>query len=285
MNLYPVIDNHVHLFADGTISNKVMQKFNAKYSIGFTPAGNGVSDDLLAQMDQSGIHFSVIANFGGSESVLEINKWTLEIASQHPEFIPLVSITPEISRPDQIISKAISAGAAGLKLHPMAQNFDPEDQRMYGVYGLAGELGFPVVFHCGRVSNARINSWSDPERILSVVRRFPGTVFVLTHMADSSPVEIVDFVSRYDNIYFDTSIVMSGYEPLLRVNSPSWQDDSMLLSVVNSCGSERFMFGSDYPWGSPGADLDRLKKSGLKRSDLVNIAGGNAFRLFASEAK
>ena len=48
-------------------------------------------------------------------------------------------------------------------------------------------------------------------------------------------------------MYFDTSIVISGYPGILDTNEPSWLDDGMVVDIIRTIGAKG-SFGSDYPW-------------------------------------
>ena len=68
-----------------------------------------------------------------------------------------------------------------------------------------------------------------------------------------------------------------------RVNEPSWLDDNLVVDVINEIGAERVLFGSDYPWGSPGHDLDRLLKMNLSHEQKSLILAENSKRIFKIE--
>jgi len=82
--------------------------------------------------------------------------------------------------------------------------------------------------------------------------------FVLTHMADGNVKDVLRLSRTYKNVYFDTSIVISGYPPIRETNKPSWLDDSIPEGVINEIGAHRVVFGSDYPWGKPGMGLKKI---------------------------
>lgn len=87
---------------------------------------------------------------------------------------------------DILMEEYMRNGAKGIKFHPMAQGFDPDDNRLESVYKMSAEAAFPIVFHCGRVSNARLNNYADIDMIVPVIKKYPNIPFVLTHMADGN---------------------------------------------------------------------------------------------------
>jgi len=55
--------------------------------------------------------------------------------------------------------------------------------------------------------------------------------------------------------------------------------DQEMIDLIRAHGAERIIFGSDFPFGNPGPDLDRLLELGLEREEVEAIAWRNADRL------
>jgi predicted TIM-barrel fold metal-dependent hydrolase len=51
-------------------------------------------------------------------------------------------------------------------------------------------------------------------------------------------------------------------------------------AMMTLAGSDKLMFGSDYPWGTMAASRDPMRALGLSAEDLHKIEEGNARRLF-----
>ncbi|WP_265443023.1 amidohydrolase family protein [Acetivibrio straminisolvens] len=276
-----IVDGHVHTFSSEEISLKILQSFNKMYDIEFENPGTGTIDDVLINMENEGIDYTVMANFAPAKILHSNNKWTLEESRKHPNLIPLVSFHPDMDESfTSLLDEYILDGAKGIKLHPMAQGFDPKDKRLEGIYEFCSDIAFPIVFHCGRVANARLNRFSDVETLEPLIARYESIPFILTHMADGNVKDVLRLSKSYENVYFDTSIVISGYPPIRETNKPSWLDDSIPEGVINEIGAERLVFGSDYPWGSPAWDLKRFMGMKLSSEQKKIILGENAMKLF-----
>ena len=232
-------------------------------------------------MSGAGIDYSVTANFAPPKILHENNLWTLNAAASHPNPIPLVSFHPSS---ENVIKSHFEVymklGAKGVKLRPMSQGFDPREPSLDMLYRLCAERGIPVVFHYGRVSNARINAFSDTSSILPVLDMHPTLKVVLTHMADGNSDDVVRIAHEYENAYFDTSIIMTGYPELLKYNNPNWPEDSVFIDILAQTGSGRLIFGSDWPWGSAAHDVERFLKMQISDDDKRLILSGNAACLF-----
>ncbi len=278
---FTVVDGHVHTFSSDEVSEKIRTSFNKIYSIEFDNPGTGTIEDVLQNMNKIGIDFTIMANFAPAKIIHKNNCWSLEMGKKYKSLVPLVSFHPDMEEPmDTLMEKYIQNGAKGIKFHPMAQGFDPDDDRLEKVYKISAETAFPIVFHCGRVSNAKINNYADLDMIIPVIKKYPDVLFVLTHMVDGNIGDVFKIADMFENVYFDTSIIITGYPPLLKVNEPSWPDNEVVEYVINKVGAGRIVFGSDYPWGSPEHDLNRFIGMGIEGQQKRLILGENAMRIF-----
>jgi hypothetical protein len=278
---YTIVDGHTHTFATDELAGKIIESFNVLYEIGFNLPGTGSIKDVLSNMLVHGIDYTIMANFAPAKILHKNNLWALEVSKLHKNLIPLVSFHPEMDENLlELLEEYIGKGARGIKLHPMAQAFDPNHRNLMEVYSHCNKMKFPIQFHCGRVSNARLNQFSDLEAILPIIKKYRDLPIILNHMADGNMEDVLSLAGNFENVYFDTSIVITGYPPIMQVNEPSWLDDEQMLDIVNKIGSERVLFGSDYPWGSPGHDIQRLLKSNLSTTQKRQIMGENSLKLY-----
>lgn len=276
-----IVDGHVHTFSSDEVAKKIIESFNNVYSIDFNVPGEGIIDDLIQGMNLAGIDYSIMANFAPPRILDANNMWTLEMAKANKHLIPLVSFHPNMGKNILLLlEKYIKLGAKGVKFHNMAQGFSPTHVVLESLYTYCNQLSFPIEFHCGRVSNARLNDYSDVECIIPVLDKYPNIPIILTHMADGNINDVIKLSKEYENIYFDTSIVISGYPSILEANEPSWLDDTVVVDIINTIGAARTLFGSDYPWGSPKHDLHRIINLDLSCEKRNLILGENAMKIF-----
>jgi len=278
---FTVVDGHVHTFSTEEIALRIIESFNKLYDIAFENPGSGSIQDVLTNMGRIGIDYTVMANFAPPKILHENNKWAVSVSKNHKCLVPLVSFHPEMEGClGSLLEQYIKDGAKGLKIHPMAQGFDPGDRRLDDVYRICDEVSLPIEFHCGRVANARLNAYADLDMLLPVIDKYRGIPVILTHMADGNVKDVLSISKKYSNVYFDTSIVITGYPPIMNTNEPSWLDDGTVEDIVNEIGADRVLFGSDYPWGSPGHDLKRIISLKLSDNQKELILGKNAEKLF-----
>jgi uncharacterized protein len=282
VNSFEIIDSHVHTFANDNIADKIITSFNVLYDIDFENPGNGTITNVLNNMELGGIDHTIMVNFAPPKIIEDNNMWTLKTAkASEGRLIPLVSFHPEMEGSlVKHLDRYIKAGAKGIKMHPMAQGFDVKDERLMELYCMCIEYSFPILIHCGRVSNARLNEYSDFECILPLIEKFQRLPIVLAHMADGNVERVLETSKKYSNVYFDTSIVITGYPEIMNVNEPSWLDDDQVVAVINEIGAEKVIFGSDFPWGSPIHDLKRVMNFKLTDQQKRLIFSENAKKLF-----
>lgn len=277
-----IIDSHVHTFANEDVAGKIMSSFNRIYDIQFANPGDGTIKSVYENMDKGGIDKTVMANFAPPKIIDQNNIWTLETAeASNGRLVPLVSFHPEMAGSfSENLDKYISMGAKGIKLHPMAQGFDVRDERMDDLYKRCSELDYAILIHCGRVSNARTNEFSNYECIVPVIEKYPDIPIILAHMADGNVEHVLEASEKYRNVYFDTSIVITGYPEIINVNEPSWLDDNEVVDIINKIGAEKVIYGSDYPWGSQLHDVTRVMNLNLTLEQKQLIFSGNARKVF-----
>ena len=129
--------------------------------------------------------------------------------------------------PVEEATRCLDLGARGIKLHPRAQRFLPDDPRLEPVFALAAERQVPILIHGGRglPPIARLaRAPARPARAARADRRARGIVD-LAAMARN-------FAGR-PGVFFDTSV----WSPL------------DLLDLYRLVPPEQVVYASDYPYG------------------------------------
>jgi predicted TIM-barrel fold metal-dependent hydrolase len=109
-------------------------------------------DDLVRDLDRWGIARAVCfaANDAGPDGRFgAANAAVLDAARRSDgRVLPFCRIDP--TRPwREVMERAEAGGARGVKLHPIAQRFRPEDPEAVAVVRAAAERGWPVMIHAG----------------------------------------------------------------------------------------------------------------------------------------
>ena len=110
---------------------------------------------------------------------------------------------------------------------------------------------------------------SNPNRVKNVLEAFPKLKFVGPHLGGWSVWEdALKVLPKYDNIIVDTS--SSLYE----------LDPDTARDIIRAYGSERVMFGTDYPMWPVSAELKHMEALGLTDEEYENIYWRTCANLF-----
>jgi predicted TIM-barrel fold metal-dependent hydrolase len=166
-------------------------------------------------------------------------------------------------------------GMRGLKLHPNAQEFFPNDRRVYPLYDAAQELGIPVLFHSGHTGvgagergggGIRLK-YSNPMLVDDVAVDFPDLAIILAH--PSFP-------------WQDEALSVARHKPLVHIDLSGWSPKYFPPSLVqhaNSILQDKVLFGSDYPLITPDRWLEDFERLELKPAVVPKILKHNAAKL------
>jgi predicted TIM-barrel fold metal-dependent hydrolase len=86
--------------------------------------------------------------------------------------------------------------------------------------------------------------------------------------------QTVEIADRFPQVMFDTAIAISY------INGPTTLDDEEAVDLIKTIGSDRILFGSDYPWINPKMDIERINSLNISDEDKKLILGENTARLF-----
>ena len=151
----------------------------------------------------------------------------------------------------------------GVKLHPAHYTLYPYGDLTVKLLRKAGDLGLPVLFHCGD------EMMCLPLQIGEAAGMCPETTMILAHMGGYAHVkDAVRMAQKYKNIYIDTSEV-----PVV----------SSVRRVVKEVGADRVLFGSDAPCCDPMVEIEKVKLAGLSEEEEELVFYKNAVRLMGLE--
>jgi predicted TIM-barrel fold metal-dependent hydrolase len=165
----------------------------------------------------------------------------------------------------QEATRALDAGARGIKLHPRAEQFALSQPAIRGLLALAHERKVPVLIHAGRGIPALGRD------TLRLAGDFPDARLILAHAAISDLAWIWRVLPEHPNVFVDTS----------------WWNATDLLAVFALIPPGQVLFASDSPYGSvvQGAivTLRCALQAGLTEEQVRAVAGGQLSRLLAGE--
>lgn len=214
---------------------------------------------------------------------LPSNEEVGELAAEHPDaVIPFASVDPGRGKAGvKMLHRLVAEyGMRGLKLHPSAQEFFPNDRRVYPLYAAAEQLGIPVLIHTGHTGvgagepgggGVRLK-YSNPMLVDDVAVDFPQLSIILAHPSFPWQDEALSVARHKPLVYID----LSGW-------SPKYFPES-LVQHANSVLQDKILFGSDYPLITPDRWLADFARLDMKPTVVPKILKDNAVRLLGLAA-
>jgi len=168
-------------------------------------------------------------------------------------------------RPLDEARRCLDLGARGIKLHPRAQAFSLDDERLAPIFDLAVERKVPILIHGGR------GLPPIAENLERLVRRCDDVRLIVAHAGIADMGELAGRLGGLPGVFFDTS-VWSGVD---------------LLDLYRQVSPEQIVYASDYPYGrQPNSLLTAIRTARLAGFDdrrLRALLGENARRVADGE--
>jgi uncharacterized protein len=189
------------------------------------------------------------------------NDRTLEYGSRSEgRFIPFVRLDLAES-PIEEAERCLDLGARGIKLHPRAQRFLLNDERLAPVFALASERRVPILIHGGR------GLPPIADHLARLVDQFPDAQLIIAHAGIADLAGLAGRFAGKAGVFFDTSV---------------WSPVD-LLSFFHQVSPEQVLYASDYPYGrQPSSLLIALRTgrlAGLAEEQIRNMLAGSAKRI------
>lgn len=255
------VDEYLEVLAADRIEKAVM--------VNMTPVAE--MRDVLMSRGMTEEEASTEAN----ERLRRRNAWTCELAREHPALVPYISVDPSMGE-DGVLAEVetrVKDGARGIKLHPANQRFAPSDPRLRPMFEEAQRQRLPIISHSGLSFDARLPAYASPSAFGPVLDQFPDLTLVLAHLGHGFLDQSFEMSERYPNLVFDCSYIVEG------TTDPPVLSDEDVVAIFRRLGTERVLFGSDWPWGHPLRDAERIKRLPLSDDEKRLILSENARRL------
>lgn len=267
MKKYRIIDGHCHVFPD-KLAYTATSSTQIFYDIPHT-AYYGRLDTLIEQCDENNVEKCVVAMVATSANQSQrLNKFLKDIINKHPQrFIGFGALHPESKTMTEDFDYLLSLGLPGVKLHADMQKCKADSKGNMEIYDFCSQNNLPVLLHTG---DTRYDN-SNPNRIENILKSFPDLKVIGAHFGGwSCWEEATEKLHKYDNFYVDTC---SSFYLL---------SDTTVKKLINKYGTDKIIFGSDYPIWSQKDELKRLFSLGLEEKQLENILCNNLLSLIKS---
>ncbi|HET8895567.1 MAG TPA: amidohydrolase family protein [Gaiellaceae bacterium] len=193
------------------------------------------------------------------------NDRTLAFAARSEgRMIPFVRL--DLSEgPIEEATRCLDLGARGIKLHPRAQKFLLNDERLAPVFALAAERRVPILIHGGR------GLPPIADNLERLVDAYPAAQLIIAHAGIADLTGLAGHFAGRAGVFFDTSV----WSPI------------DLLSFFRLVPPEQILYASDYPYGQQPASLlislRTARLAGLNEEQIAGMLSGNANRIAGGE--
>jgi predicted TIM-barrel fold metal-dependent hydrolase len=244
-----IFDAHIHLGNDIDGFQGVYEEFEEIAN------RHGISRAFMFCMDEPDRHPGFRAP----------NNRTLEYAKRsNGRLIPFARLDLA-EDPVGEATRCLDLGARGIKLHPRAQRFLLNDERLAPIFELASDRRVPILIHGGR----GLPPISD--HLARLVDAYPHAQLIIAHAGIADLAGLAGKFGGKAGVFFDTSV---------------WSPVD-LLDMFRHVSAEQVLFASDYPYGQEPSSLlislRTAKAAGLDEEHLRNMLAGNAARIAAGE--
>jgi predicted TIM-barrel fold metal-dependent hydrolase len=228
----------------------------------------GIYDDLIQGMDKYGISRCFVFCLDEPDrhpAFRAGNDRTLAYADgSGGKLIPFarLDLTED---PIEEATRCLDLGARGIKLHPRAQKFMLNDERLAPIFELAADRKVPILIHGGR----GLPPIADD--LARLVDRYADAQLIVAHAGIADLAALAARLGGKAGVFFDTSV---------------WSPVD-LLSLYRLVGPEQVLYASDYPYGQQPASLLSTVRTArlaeLDEEEVRALLAGNAIRIANGE--
>ena len=169
------------------------------------------------------------------------------------------------SEPIEEARRCLDRGARGIKLHPRAQRFLLNDERLAPVFELAAERHVPILIHGGR------GLPPIADHLKRLVEANPEAQLIIAHAGIADLAGLSEAFAGRAGVFFDTS----AWSPI------------DLLDFFARISPEQVLYASDFPYGQQPSSLllaiRTARLAGLGDEELRDMLGRSAARIADGE--
>lgn len=259
-----IIDSHLHF--DFRVKDKIK-----------------AVEELLHEMNIAGIDRTCVMpraynleaggryHYPNEDDFIESTDEACEIIDKYPgkfyQMVYMNSILP-VKFLQYFTEKYILNGpVTGIKL---TIQMNAADRRLEPFLEILQKHDIPLLFHSWYKTVNKYRYESDPKDIAEMARKFPELRVLMAHVTGCRFRGTQD-IRKHKNVLIDTS----GNQP----------EDGFVDYALDSLGSERVLFGSDYPGRDIATQLARVYSTEMDNETLENVLYKNAIRFFEGRKK
>lgn len=279
-----IIDIHTHTFPPA-VAAKALPEMQAANRLALF--SDGTAEGLRARLAEAGADLAVVQPVATSpRQVAHINEAVIRDNARTAEtgILSFGAMHPACEDWEAWLDRLAEAGVPGIKLHPCYQHTPMDDPRYAAILRRCGRLGLAVLVHAGLDVGLPGAEEALPGRIRRALDAAGPVTLIAAHMGGWRCWEEAVRLLADTGVYIDTAFALGCVTPFREDVWPDRASRAMLgreafLGMTAAFGAERVLFGTDSPWGSLTAELEKIREMPLSPADQAAILGGNAARL------
>ncbi len=277
-----IIDFHTHIFPSfvrhnrheffrGEPAFKLLYESSKSRLVG--------KEDIIRSMDEQQVDKSVIFGFPwkNPDLIRKHNDYILEAVTRYPDRLIGfccfdMMVEDAVTETERCLENGFS-GVGELAAYRWTIN-EAVFENLEVVMKLCEDKDLPVLIHANEPVGHQYPG-KAPESIVSsyqLLKRFPDNKIVLAHWGGGLFFYSLlkkEVKEVFKNTWFDTAA------------SPFLYDIAIYKKAVELIGSDKILFGSDYPLIKPTRYFDEMIRSGLSTGEMNCIKGENALKILA----
>jgi len=192
------------------------------------------------------------------------NTYNIEAVKKYPEkFKAYCGINPHY--PDVIKKDLRNFNKyrniyAGFKLLPDYHKVPLSDEKYRPVFEFADENKLIILSHTWGGS-----IYDGADEVEKILKKYKDFTFILGHSIHGQWKKAIEIVKNYENVYLELCAVMD--------------ERGIIEKFLEEIGTDRILFGTDFPWFSHHYYIGALIGSGIGESDIRKILFENAEKL------
>jgi predicted TIM-barrel fold metal-dependent hydrolase len=275
-----IIDFHTHVFPPQIKKNR--SKYidsDPCFAILYSnkEAKLATADELIASMDKAGIDISVILNHGWAthELCVETNDYILESIARYPKrLIGFCAIQPySTSAAIAEVERCAKGGIKGIgELRPDVQLLNLNDEEVMEPFiEVVKKQKLILHIHASEPVGHQYPGKGSitPDILYPFITSYPDLTVVCAHWGGGLPFYALmpEVEKAMSKVFFDTAASPLLYRP------------QVYNQVIQLVGSDKILFGSDFPLIGQGQLLKEISSLNLPQKTKKLILSGNAQRL------
>lgn len=232
---------------------------------GIVPETDGTYEGLCRLMKRDGVNGFAVLNIATNPGqMINVNNFAASLKGEG--VYSFGSVHPDAENAEEELERIKKMGLFGVKFHPEGQDFFVDDEKMKPIYRKISQLGLPVVFHAGKDPAYHSPFHCTPSRLAKALKWLDVPVIAAHWGALGMEDDVISQLCGLP-VYMDTS---QGYGIISRYGA---------LKIIEKHGTDKMVFASDAPWGTPQNSVRLLSTLELTDAERADILWNNAMRI------